>query len=80
MYARDRVGSLVGTDSQIRRRNEDLTQEEHQARKKGDHGRDEEQSHGHGRVPASRWALPGMWLMQAGFQGCWVRGSSFAFT
>ena len=30
MYARGGAGGLVGTDSQIRRRDEDLTQEEHQ--------------------------------------------------
>ena len=50
MYARGGAGGLVRTDSQIRRRDEDLTQEEHQASEERDHGRDKEQGYGHGRV------------------------------
>src|SRR5213080_2006474 len=51
-YAHDGSGGLVWADPQVRRRDEDLPQEEQQACEERDHGRDEEQGHRHRRVEA----------------------------
>src|SRR5258705_55579 len=45
-------GGLRGADPQVRRRNEDLPEEEQQAGEKRDHGGDEKQGHGNRRVEA----------------------------
>src|SRR6266571_7089737 len=86
MYARGGSGGLTGTDPQVRRGNEDLTQEEQQAREERDHGGDEEQGHGHRFTPRESWLQRGPRLLERPgkgahrvhvilTKGCWPRST-----